>query len=114
MAQIKKGRWVTAAGQGVSSALKLGTETLLGFYTPAVMDAAELKIQASHDGASFVDVVANDAVLKVDASPSAFVALEPTKLLGAAHVRLAHLNGSGAAMSETAQRVFQPVFRAFD
>jgi hypothetical protein len=114
MAQIKQGRWVTAPGQGVSSALVLGTETLLGFYTPAGLDAAELKIQASHDGENFVDVVANDAVLKVQASPLSYVALEPTKLLGAAQVRLAHLNGSGAPTTETAQRVFEPVFRAFE
>ena len=114
MAQIKQGRWVTASGQGVSSVLELGTETLLGFYTPAALDAAELKIQASHDGENFVDVMANDALLKVQATPSAYVALEPAKLLGAAQVRLAHLNGAGAATTETAQRVFEPVFRAFE
>ena len=114
MAQIKQGRWVTASGQGVSSALVLGTETLLGFYTPAALDAAELKIQASHDGASFVDVVANDALLKVQATPSAYIALEPTKLLGATQVRLAHLDGGGSATTETAEREFEPVFRAFE
>ena len=114
MAQIKQGRWVTASGQGVSSALVLGTETLLGFYTPAALDAAQLKIQASHDGASFVDVMSSDAVLKVQATPSAYIALEPMTLLGAAQVRLAHLNGSDAATTETAEREFEPVFRAFE
>ncbi|MEZ5365156.1 MAG: hypothetical protein R2748_23220 [Bryobacterales bacterium] len=114
MAQIKQGRWVTASGQGVSSALRLGTETLLGFYTPAALTAAELKIQASHDGATFVDVVSNDAVLKVQATSSAYIALEPTKLLGAVQVRLAHLDGAGAATTESAERVFEPVFRAFE
>jgi hypothetical protein len=114
MAQIKQGRWVTASGQGVSSALELGTETLLGFYTPSALTAAELKVQASHDGVAFVDVMAGDALVKVQATPSVYIALEPTKLLGAVQVRLAHLNGSGGAETEAAQRVFQPVFRAFE
>ncbi len=114
MAQIKQGRWVTPSGLGVTNALELGTESLLGFYTPAVLDAAELKLQASHDGQTFVDVIAGGAELKVAASPSAYVALEPIKLLGASQVRLAHLDGGGAATTETAERVFQPVFRAFE
>ena len=114
MAQIKQGRWVTPAGQGVSSALELGTESLLGFYTPAAIDAAELKLQASHDGQTFVDVISGGAEMKVSASTSAYVALEPTKLLGAVQVRLAHLDGAGAATTEAAERVFQPVFRAFE
>lgn len=114
MAQIKQGRWVTPAGQGVSNPLQLGTESLLGFYTPSAIDAAELKIQASHDGQVFVDVISNGATMKVDASPSAYIALEPTKLLGATQVRLAHLNGSGAATTESAVRIFNPVFRAFE
>ena len=114
MPQIKQGRWVTPAGQGVSSALELGTESLLGFYTPGVLDASELKIQASHDGQTFVDVIASGAELKVQASPAAYIALEPTKLLGAAQVRIEHLDGAGAATTETAERVFNPVFRAFE
>lgn len=114
MPQIKQGRWVTPAGQGVSSALELGTETLLGFYTPGAIDASELKLQASHDGQSFVDILSNGAELKVQASPSAYIALEPTKLLGPVQVRLAHLDGSGAATTEASERVFNPVFRAFE
>jgi len=114
MPQIKRGRWVTPAGQGVSSALELGTESLLGFYTPGALDAAEVKVQASHDGQTFFDVIANGAAMKVQASPSAYIALEPAKLLGAAQVRLAHLDGGGGAATESAERVFHPVFRAFE
>ena len=114
MAQIKQGRLVTPTGQGVSSALELGTESLLGFYTPAVLDAAELKLQASHDGQSFVDVVVDGSEMKVAASAAAFISLDPTKLLGAVQVRLAHLDGAGAATTEAAERVFHPVFRAFE
>lgn len=114
MPQIKQGRWVTPAGQGVSSALVLETESLLGFYTPAALEASELKLQASHDGQTFVDVVSNGAAMTVAASPAAYIALDPTKLIGAAQVRLAHLDGGGAAMTESAERVFNPVFRAFE
>ena len=114
MAQIKQGRWVTPAGQGVSNALELGTESLLGLYTPSALDAAELKLQASHDGQAFVDIIAGGSEMKVTASPDAYIALEPTKLLGAVQVRISHLDGGGAATTESAERVFTPVFRAFE
>lgn len=114
MAQIKQGRWVTQSGQGTSSSLELVTETLVGIYTPSTLDAAELKIQASPDGASFYDIVEGGAAMTVTADTDAYIPLEATKMLGASHVRVIHLDGGGSPTTESAERVFQPVFRTFD
>ena len=114
MAQIKRGRWLTAAGQSVSSALKLGSETLVGFYTPAALTAASLKIQASHDGAAFADVTVDGEAWSVPATAGAYLPLDPVRLLGVAQVRVAHLTAGGAAAAEAAERVLLPVFRAFE
>lgn len=114
MAQVKQGRVVTASGQSQSSAFVLGTETLVGLYTPAVLDAAQLKIQASHDGASFVDVMDGGAALTVSADASAYIALSANKFLGAARVRFVHVNSSGTPVAESAERVLRPVFRTFE
>jgi len=114
MAQVKQGRVVTASGQSQSSAFVLGTETLVGVYTPAVLSAAQLKIQASHDGVSFVDVMDDGATLTVSADESAYIALNPAKLLGAAQVRFVHVDGGGVPVAEAAERVLRPVFRTFE
>jgi hypothetical protein len=114
MAQTKQGRWVTAPGQSASSGLKLVTESLVGFYTPAAMDAVKLKFQASHDGTSFVDVVSEGAAMRVDVGVNQYVALDTTKLLGPAYVRVVHQDSGGSAVNETAVRVLIPVFRTFE
>ena len=114
MAMIKHGRWSTPSGQSVSSSIQLVTETLVGIYTPSALDATNLKVQVSPDGQVFHDVLEGGAALAVAADVDAFVPLDPTKLLGAAYARLAHVNGAGAAVAEGAERVFQPVFRSFE
>jgi hypothetical protein len=114
MAQTKQGRWVTAPGQSTSSALKLITETLVGFYTPPALDAAKLKLQASQDGQTFVDIVLDGAALAVDVDVDQYIALDATKLLGPAYVRVVHQDSGGSAVNETAQRVIVPVFRTFE
>ena len=114
MAQTKQGRWVTASGQSVSSALKLVTETLVGFYTPAAIDAAKLQFQASHDGQNFVDVIADGAAMAVDVDVDQYIALDATTLLGPAYVRVTHQDSGGSAVNEAADRVLVPVFRAFE
>ena len=114
MAQVKQGRVVTASGQSQSSAFVLGTETLVGLYTPAALDAAELKIQASHDGASFVDVMDDGETLTVSADEGAYIALSPAKFLGAAQVRFVHVNDAGSPVAESAERILRPVFRTFE
>lgn len=114
MAQVKQGRVVTASGQSQSSAFVLGTETLVGLYTPAALDAEELKIQASHDGASFADVIDDGEAFTVSADEGAYIALSPAKFLGAAQVRFVHLDSGGAPVAETAERVLRPVFRTFE
>lgn len=114
MAQIKMGRWVTQSGQSESSSLELGTDTLVGVYTPSTLDAAQLKVQVSSDGAAFVDVMDGGSPLILPADVNAYLPLDPVKLVGAWHVRLAHLDGAGAAVVETAQRELAPVFRSFE
>jgi hypothetical protein len=114
MAQMKQGRWVTASGQSTSSGLKLVTETLVGFYTPAALDAVKLRVQASHDGESFVDIVSEGGALIVDVAVNQYVPLDATKLLGAAYVKVVHLDSGGSAVNESAERVVRPVFRAFE
>jgi hypothetical protein len=114
MALTKEGRWVTASGQSTSSGMKLMTETLVGFYTPAALDAVKVKLQSSQDGQSFVDVVTENGVLIRDVAVNQFIALDPTRLLGAAYVRVVHLNSGGSAVNESAERVIRPVFRAFE
>jgi hypothetical protein len=114
MAQVKQGRVVTASGQSQSSAFALGTETLVGLYTPAALDAAQLKIQASHDGASFVDVMDEGAAVTVSADENAYIALSAAKFLGAARLRFVHVDGGGAPVAESAERVLRPVFRTFE
>ncbi len=114
MAQVKQGRVVTPSGQSQSSACLLGTETLVGLYTPAALDAAQLKIQASHDGAGFVDVMDDGAAVTVSADTSAYIALNAAKFLGAAQVRFVHVDGAGAPVAEAAERVLRPVFRTFE
>lgn len=114
MAQTKEGRWVTASGQSASSGLRLVTETLVGFYTPAALDAVKLKFQASHDGQSFVDIVSGGAALIVDVAINQYVALDATKLLGAAYVKAVHLNSGGSAVNESAERVLRPIFRTLE
>lgn len=114
MAQTKQGRWVTASGQSASSGLKLVTETLVGFYTPAALDAAKLKFQASHDGQNFVDVVSEGAALTVEVAVNQYIALDATKMLGPAYVRVVHQNSGGSAVNESAERVLIPVFRTFE
>ncbi len=114
MAQTKQGQWVTASGQSTSSALKLVTETLVGFYTPAALTAVKLKLQASRDGLSFVDIVSEGSAWVVDVAVNQYVPLDATKLLGAAYVRVAHLDSGGSAVNEAAERVTVPVFRTFE
>lgn len=114
MAQTKQGRWVTASGQSASSGLKLVTETLVGFYTPAALDAARLKLQASHDGQNFVDVVSDGAAMAVDVAVDQYIALDAAKMLGPAYVRVVHQDSGGSAVNETAERVLVPVFRTFE
>lgn len=114
MAQIKQGRWVTPASQGVSSSLRLGTDTLVGFYTPSALDAAALKLQASHDGQAFFDIVEDGEAWTVPSAPDAYIPLDATKLLGAEYLRVSHVNAQGAAATESSQRVMLPVFRSFE
>jgi hypothetical protein len=114
MAQTKQGRWVTDADESTSSALKLVTETLVGFYTPAALDAAKLKFQASHDGENFVDIVSEGSALTVDVDVDQYIALDATKFLGPAHVRVVHLDSGGDAVDESAERVLLPIFRTFE
>lgn len=114
MAQVKQGRVVTASGQSQSGAVVLGTETLIGVYTPAALSAARLKIQASHDGAGFVDVMDDGETVAVNATASAYIALSPAKFLGAAQVRFVHIDGAGGPVAEAAERVLRPVFRTFE
>ncbi len=114
MAQVKQGRWVTPASEGVSSALRLGSDTLVGFYTPSALDAQALKLQASHDGQAFFDVVEGGAAWAVAGEPNAYIPLDAAKLLGAVHVRVQHLDGQGAPVAETAERSLLPVFRSFE
>jgi hypothetical protein len=78
------------------------------------LDAAQLKIQASHDGASFVDVMDEGEALTVSADADAYIALSATKFLGAAQVRFVHVDGEGAPVAEAAERVLRPVFRTFE
>lgn len=114
MAQIKMGRWVTLSGQGQSNGLELGSDTLVGVYTPADLDAAQFRLQASVDGATYADMVDAGTPIQFPADVSSYVVLDPTKLLGARFVRVAHLDGSGSAVNETADRELLPVFRAFE
>ena len=114
MAQIKKGRWVTASGQSISSAVALGSETLVGFYTPAALNAEQVKLQASVDGATFVDILDAGTPLTAAVAAAAYVPVDATRLLGAAHVRVVHQNSSAQAVNESAERVILPVFRAFE
>lgn len=114
MAQIKQGRWVTQSGSGVSSSLRLGTDTLVGVYTPSTLDAATLKLQASHDGQNFFDIVEEGAAWTVSGDPDAYIPLDATKLLGAAYLRISHLDSQGSAATESAERVLLPVFRSFE
>jgi hypothetical protein len=114
MAQTKQGRWATASGQGTSSALKLVTETLVGFYTPAAIDAEKLKFQASDDGQTFSDVMSEGAPLSVEIGADQYIALDATQFLGTAYVRVVHLDANGDPVNETAARVLRPVFRAFE
>jgi hypothetical protein len=114
MAQVKQGRVVTASGQSQSSAIVLGTEALVGLYTPVALDAAQLKIQASHDGVSFVDVMDEGTAVMVSADADAYIALRVAKFLGAAQVRFVHVDGAGAPAAESAERVLRPVFRTFE
>jgi|GEM_PF-2319613 len=114
MAQIKQGRWITPSGSGVSSSLRLGTDTLVGFYTPSALDGAALKLQASHDGQNFFDIVEDGEAWTVSSDPDAYVPLDATKLLGAEYLRVSHLDAQGAATTESAERVLLPVFRSFE
>lgn len=114
MAQIKNGRWVTALGQSISSAVALGSETLVGFYTPAALDAEQVKLQVSEDGQAFVDVLDAGAALTAPVAADAYVPLDATKLLGAGRVRVVHQDSGGQAVNESAERVLLPVFRAFE
>jgi hypothetical protein len=114
MAQVKQGRWVTPANEGVSSALRLGSDTLVGFYTPGALDAQTLKLQASHDGQAFFDIVEDGTAWTVGGEPNAYIPLDATKLLGAVHVRVQHLDGQGAPATELAERALLPVFRSFE
>ena len=114
MPQIKHGRWVTPAGQGASSSLRLGTDTLVGFYSPSALSSAKLGLQASSDGQAFVDIVEDGEPWTMPSEAAAYVPLDATRLLGAAYVRLVHLNAEGAAAVEAVERVFVPVFRSFE
>jgi hypothetical protein len=114
MAQAKQGRWVTELDESTSSALKLVTETLVGVYTPAALDAAKLKLQASHDGEDFVDIVSEGSALTVDVGVDQYIPLDATKLLGLAYVRVVHLDSGGEAVNESAERVLLPIFRTFE
>jgi hypothetical protein len=114
MAQIKHGRLVTASGQSLSSGLKLVTETLVGIYTPAVLTAAALRIQASEDGQTYVDVVDAGSPIRVTAAANQYLPLDATKLLGAAYVRVRHEDSGGSPVVEAAERVLRPVFRTFE
>ncbi|MBI1356538.1 MAG: hypothetical protein GC160_19525 [Acidobacteria bacterium] len=114
MPQIKHGRWVTPAGQGVSSALRLESDTLVGFYTPSALDSARLGLQASHDGQTFADIVSEGEAWTMTGDADAYIPLDATRLLGAAYVRLTHLDAQGAAAVESSERVFLPAFRSFE
>jgi len=114
MALIKQGRWVTGLGQGVSSALELRTESLVGFYTPGALDAAQLKLQASHDGQDFVDVSDNGNTITIAVGADRYVTLDAAKFLGAAYIRVVHLDAGGIPINEVAERVLRPVFRTFE
>jgi hypothetical protein len=114
MALLKQGRWVTASGQGTSSTLALQTESLVGFYTPGALTAAKLKLQASHDGQSFVDVVDGGVALTALIGINQYVPLDATKLLGAAFIRVVHQDSGGSPVNESAERVLLPVFRTFE
>ena len=113
MSQIKMGRWITPPGASTSNSLELGTDTLLGIYTPPAMDATQLKVQASADGVAFVDILDIGAPLIVTAEAEAYLALDPLKSMGARHIRLAHLDSTGSAVTESEERTFAPVFRSF-
>ena len=98
----------------MSNGLEIGGDTLVGVYTPAALDAEQLKVQSSPDGTNFSDVLDGGAPIQFPADVDAYAALDPTKLLGARYVRIAHLDAGGSAVNETADRELKPVFRSFE
>ena len=114
MAQIKTGRWVTLSGENESNGLELGSDTVVGVYTPAALDASQLRLQASADGVTYGDMMDGGTPMQFPADAGAYIALEPTKLLGARFIRVMHLDGSGTPVNESADRELLPVFRAFE
>jgi len=114
MAQIKSGQVVTVGGASESASLELGTDTLVGLYCPSPIDAQSLGIQASEDNLAFVGIRDGDASLVVPAAAGSYVAIDPTKMLGARHVRLTHLDAAEAAVNETGDRTFTLMFRSFE
>jgi len=114
MAQIKSGQVVTTISASESASLELGTDTLVGLYSPASLDAQSLGIQASEDNSTFVDIQDGEAALTLPAAPGSYVAVDPTKMLGVRHVRLTHRDSAGNAVNETGDRIFTLMFRSFE
>ena len=114
MAQIKSGQVVTPGGQSDSAPFELGTDTLVGVYFPSAIDASEVALQAGETESSFAEIRHAGQPLRIAVVPDSYVALDPIQLLGARYVRIAHLDGAGSPLTESADRSFTTVFRSFE
>lgn len=114
MSQIKSGKIVTLGGEDQSGSLELGTDTLVGIYIPSAIEATHVGIQSSEDNLEFSDLLENGAPLTLPIGGGSYVALDPVKMLGARFIKLLHFDGSGAPVTESANRSFTIMFRSFE
>lgn len=89
MPDITVRKLTIAAGAALSDAANIGDGTVVGIYTPTGWTAANITVQASHDGSAWFNVHDNAGTeVSISAAADRFNALDPDLLMGAHLVRL--------------------------
>lgn len=94
-----------ANGASLSDAVELSGSAVIGIVTPAAWTAADLTLQASHDGSTYNNVYDKDeAEMTIQAGASRYIALEPNLMIGAEKLKL-RSGTSGTPVNQGAERV---------
>lgn len=110
---LKTGQLVIASGQSASTPLRLDSDTIVGLYTPAAWDTADVSFEASHDGASFVEMQEFGAPVSIQGVAQKYVPLDFTKFVGVTYLRVRSSAG-GSPVPQSANRTLTAVYRALE
>jgi hypothetical protein len=102
---------IIANGESLSGSVGLGGSTMVGIVMPATWTAANLTVQASHDGATYNNLYDDlGTEVTVTAAASRYIALDPSVFAGIRYLKV-RSGTSGSAVNQGGDRTITLVTR---